>query len=345
MPRRALNSPLVWCLLSAALFGASTPVAKSLLAELGPITLAGALYLGAALGVLPFCAKGGSPERRKQPRHWLYLAGAVGFGGIVGPVLLLIGLDRTPAASAALWLNLETVATAVLAWAFFREYLGVRTWLAVLCVVAAGLLLAAPFETGTLVGAALIAMACVCWGLDNNFTALIDGYTPAQSTAVKGLVAGGVNLALGLAIESAPTLSSVGLALVVGAFAYGISIMLYISSAHQLGATRSQLVFASAPLWGVGLAWLAFAESVAWNQVVALVPMVIGIALLVRGEHAHDHRHDAITHSHSHRHDDGHHTHVHPGLPAWLRHTHEHAHEPVSHSHAHEPDLHHRHVH
>jgi len=336
---------MVWCLLAAALFGASTPLAKSLLADIGPITLAGVLYLGAALGVLPFSFRGGSPERRKQPRHFAFLAGAVVCGGIAGPVLLLMGLDRTPAASAALWLNLETVATAALAWAFFREHMGVRTGLAVVCVVAAGLLLAAPFDTGTLIGAGLIALACVCWGLDNNFTALIDGYTPAQSTAIKGVVAGSVNLAVGLVLESSPPLASVGLALGVGTLAYGISIMLYIASAHELGATRSQLLFASAPLWGAGMAWGVFSEAITAMQLVAVVPMAAGALLLLGGKHEHDHRHDAVTHTHSHRHDDGHHDHVHVGLPAWVRHTHEHAHDVVSHSHAHQPDLHHRHAH
>jgi drug/metabolite transporter (DMT)-like permease len=339
-------TPASWCLLSAALFGASTPVAKELLDSAGPFTLAGMLYLGAALGVLPFSFRGGSAERVRQPTHLKHLAGAVAFGGIAGPVLLLFGLQHARAASVSLWLNLETVATAVLAWLFFREHLGLRTWLAAACVVSAGALLAFPFDTGTVSAALLVGLACVCWGLDNNFTSLIDGITPAQSTLVKGIVAGVANLGIGIAVDGGlPTVSSFGIALGVGALSYGVSIMLYIKGSHLLGATRSQLLFATAPLWGVGLAWTAFGEPVVPVQVAAIAPMAIGAVLLLGGKHAHAHAHAAMTHTHGHRHDDGHHGHEHADLPAGARHTHEHRHEPTEHEHEHLPDLHHRHTH
>ena len=48
----------------------------------------------------------------------------------------------------------------------------------------------------------LVLLACCCWGLDNHLTALIDGLTPSQSTFWKGLVAGSVNTALGLALAT-----------------------------------------------------------------------------------------------------------------------------------------------
>jgi drug/metabolite transporter (DMT)-like permease len=343
---RRATAAVGWCLISAALFGASTPIAKALLDDLGPITLAGLLYLGAAIGVAPFSRRGGSPERRRSRTHLGYLLAAILFGGIVGPVLLLWGLTLTPAASASLWLNLETVATAGLAWLLFREHVGVRTAIAAGCVVAAGVLLAAPFDTGTLAGAGLIAAACVCWGIDNNVTALLDGYTPAQATLIKGAVAGALNLSIGIATEGVPGDGAIITAAVtVGAIAYGVSIMLYISGAQRLGATRSQLLFATAPFWGMVLAWVGFGESATTMQLLALVPMAGGVALLLGGTHEHDHTHAPLTHAHSHRHDDGHHDHVHPNLPAWLRHTHEHRHAPMTHRHAHHPDLHHRHAH
>ncbi len=338
-------APVIGCIAAAALFGASPPVAKALLRDIGPVTLAGLLYLGAALGVLPFSLRGGSPTRRRDPAHVRYLAVAILFGGVVGPVFLLWGLARAPAASVSLWLNLETVATAALAWIFFREHVGLRTGLAVAFVVAAGALLALPFDAGTLTGAALVAAACVCWGLDNNATALIDGYTPAQATAVKGLAAGAFNLALGLALEGTPPARAILPALGVGALAYGVSIMLYIGGAQQLGATRSQMIFATAPFCGVAVAWAGFGEAVTTPQLVAIAPMVAGVAMLLSGKHAHEHRHEPVVHTHSHRHDDDHHDHVHPGLPAWIRHTHEHRHGPLQHAHPHQPDLHHRHDH
>jgi drug/metabolite transporter (DMT)-like permease len=338
--------PVFWCLAAAALFGASTPASKHLLGGVGPLTLAGLLYLGAALAVLPFSFRGGSPTLRRKRKNVLMLAGAIVFGGGVGPVLLLIGLSMAPAASVALWLNLETVATAILAWAFFREHLDRRTWIAALLVVVAGVILATPEEFGTVAAALFVAAGCAAWGLDNNLTALVDGFTPAQTTLAKGIFAGGANLLLGLLLEDAGvTPGTAGIALGVGALAYGASIVLYIQGAQHLGATRSQILFSTSPFLGGIFAWIFLGEPVLGAQIAAAGVMIAALWLLLSARHDHAHAHDPVTHTHSHRHDDGHHDHVHPGLPAWIRHTHEHDHDENEHSHPHEPDLHHRHEH
>jgi len=333
-------------LLSAVLFGASTPASKWLLDSTGPLTLAGLLYLGAALATLPFARTGGTPHRRRDPVNLARLAGAVWFGGVVGPVALLIGLSSSPSASVSLWLNLETTATALLAWGLFREHLHARDWFANGLVVIAGVLLAAPEGFVAAPGALWVALGCLCWGLDNNLTAIIDGYTPEQTTLAKGLVAGSVNLGLGLWLEdSALDTSTVLVALAVGALAYGLSIVLYIRGAQQLGATRSQMLFATAPFVGVALAWLALGEPIQAVQLVAALVMCVALALILTGRHSHEHHHQAITHTHAHRHDDGHHDHSHDALPPEAWHTHEHTHDPLTHRHPHTPDLHHRHPH
>ena len=342
-----LGAPLVWCLIAAALFGVSPPAAKALLRTVDPFVLAGLLYLGAAVLVAPLSARGGgSLVRRRSPRQYGFLIGAVLAGGVAGPVLLLFALRAAQSASVSLWLNLEAVATAVLAVLFFRENLGWRTWAAAAAVVVGGALLAAPDGFAAAVPAALVAAACVCWALDNNLTALIDGLTPSQSTLIKGVVAGATNLAIGIASGAAlPELGVAAAAMLVGALGYGLSIVLYIAGAQQLGATRAQLAFATAPIAGLAVAWTALGEQILAVQLVAAALMATGVVLIATGQHAHEHAHEALVHSHSHRHDDGHHAHVHAGLPAWLRHTHEHAHDAVVHSHDHVPDLHHRHGH
>lgn len=342
-----VGAPLVWCLIAAALFGVSPPAAKALLREVDPFLLAGLLYLGAAIAVAPLSARGGgSIVRRRDTRQWGYLIGAVAAGGVAGPVLLLFALRSAQSASVSLWLNLEAAATAVLAVLFFREHLGWRTWIAAASVVGGGALLAAPDGFAAAAPAALVAAACVCWALDNNLTALIDGLTPSQSTLVKGAVAGVTNLAIGAASgASLPAPGVAAAAMLVGALGYGLSIVLYIAGAQQLGATRAQLAFATAPIAGLAVAWTALGEPIQPAQLAAAALMAVGVVLLVTGQHAHEHVHEALVHSHSHRHDDGHHAHVHPGLPAWLRHTHEHAHDAVVHTHDHVPDLHHRHGH
>lgn len=340
-------TPVLWCLAAAALFGASTPAAKVLLGEdIGPFTLAGLLYLGAGLATLPFAFKGGSSARRRDTANLRRLLGAVVFGGVLGPVALMLGLRAAPSASVALLLNLETTATALLAWALFKEHLDARTWVANGLVVISGVALAAPEDFTMAPAAGLVVLACICWGLDNNFTAVIDGYTPEQTTVVKGLVAGGVNLGLGLSLEGGlPGGRALWAALAVGALAYGASVVLYIRGAQQLGATRSQMLFATAPFLGMLAAWGALGEPVLGVQIGAAVLMAGALALLLTGHHAHDHHHPATVHTHPHRHDDGHHDHRHPDLPDEVWHTHEHEHVPITHRHEHVPDLHHRHPH
>lgn len=338
--------PVISCLVAALLFGASTPASKVLLGSVGPLTLAGLLYLGGALAVMPLSLRGGSVALRREPKQRRMLALAVLFGGGIGPVVMLLGLKAASAASVSLWLNTETVATAILAWTFFHEHLDRHTIIAITLVLAGGLLLAAPEGAAGWRAGALVALACLCWGLDNNLTALVSGFTPAQTTVVKGLGAGTVNLLLGLWLEGrAPGLATVAAALAVGAFAYGFSIMLYISGAQQLGASRSQLIFSTSPFLGVVLAWTLLREPIGIHQIVAAMAMVAGLYFLLSARHEHEHTHEAMHHTHSHRHDDGHHEHVHPGLPAWTRHTHPHEHAPVTHTHPHVPDLHHRHGH
>lgn len=336
-----------WCLLSAFLFGASTPASKALLAGVGPLTLAGLLYLGAALATLPSSLSGGAAERRRDPLNRRRLLGAIFFGGIAGPAALLYGLSLADAsaASVSLWLNLETAATAVLAWLFFQENLDRQTWAANLLVVIAGVILAAPAGFSAAPAAALVALACVCWGLDNNFTATIDGFTPAQTTFAKGLVAGTFNLLLGLSLEPTPTRAVIGGALLIGALSYGASIVLYIRGAQQLGATRSQMLFATAPFLGMAIAWIGLNEPIQASQLLAAGVMVVSLILMWTAHHEHAHAHTALAHTHPHCHNDGHHTHTHTGLPDSAWHTHLHEHEAMEHSHPHQPDLHHRHVH
>jgi drug/metabolite transporter (DMT)-like permease len=274
------------------------------------------------------------------------LAGAVLLGGLLGPVLLLFALRLTLAGSVSLLLNLEMVATAVLGVALFREHLGRAGWLGVAGVVAAGAILAGGGGWPGLLAALLVAAACACWGLDNHLTALIDGITPARSTLVKGAVAGTTNLAIGVAADPlSASAAPIAAALAVGALSYGASIALYIVSAHELGATRAQAVFAGAPFVGAALSFALLGEPIALAHAAASLLLVASVVALFRSRHAHPHVHEAIEHIHSHRHDDGHHFHEHPGLARSTRHSHAHRHERLVHAHPHWPDVHHRHGH
>lgn len=333
---------------AAALFGASTPACKRLLGELPPFQLAGLLYLGAALGTGGWLLRerGTRPAQRLDPANRARLAGAVALGGIAGPVLLLHGLRLALAGSVSLLLNLEIAATAALGAWFFREPLGARGWLAVGGIAVAGAIVSGDAGWPGLAAAALVAAACLCWGADNQLTARIDGITPARAAFWKGAVAGSVNGAIGLATSPLPTTPARAIAaLAVGALAYGVSVALFISAAQQLGATRAQAIFASAPFIGAALSFALLGEPLGRASLAAAALFAASVALLLRARHEHPHAHQRLEHVHEHRHDDGHHLHEHAGLAPSARHTHWHVHEPQAHAHPHWPDLHHRHGH
>lgn len=340
--------PVLLALISAALFGAAVPASKVLLESLTPFQLAGLLYIGSALAVAPTAlAQGGfALPRRADTRNRYRLLGAVIFGGVLGPLFLLYALRVADASSVSLWLNLELAATAVLGVALFRDHLSRIGWVGVGAALVGSVILAWGPSIVGLVPAALVLLACICWGLDNHLTALIDGITPSQSTLWKGIVAGVVNFSIGIVLAPvSASLAALAVALLVGALSYGASIALYIRSAQAIGATRAQVIFASAPFFGVALSVATLGESFTIMHAVAALVLAAGVGLLMLERHSHSHHHHAMRHKHSHRHDDGHHDHSHPGLPPETRHTHWHEHAPMNHSHPHWPDLHHRHKH
>jgi drug/metabolite transporter (DMT)-like permease len=335
-------------LVSAALFGAATPVSKVLLADIQVQVLAGLLYLGATVGVLPAAVRA-KPMRlpwQAGRRTLILLGGAILLGGIAGPLLLLLGLKNASAGSVSLWLNLEFVATVLLGHFVFRDYMTLRGWIAAAgTLVAAVLLVGAEGDPG-LRAVMFVAGACLCWGFDNHLTALIDGITPAQATLWKGAVAGVFNLVIGGVLVGG--IGSPGLvtsALIVGALAYGLSVTLYISAAQGLGAIRSQMIFSTAPFFGFLMAVGILGESFTGLQILAAVIIIASLVILFREQHHHSHRHVAFAHRHDHAHDDAHHAHAHEAAPRGVTHSHWHEHEAAEHDHGHWPDLHHRHRH
>ena len=324
------------------------------------LVLAGLLYLGAAVAVVPFCV--GQPPRADELRAgWRPLALAVLFGGALGPALLVAGLAQVPAATASLLLNLELAATVALAATVFREHLGRRLIVATALITVAGALLVIEPGVGIHPGALLIVGACACWGVDNAVTARIDQLAPQHVTFAKGAVAGTANLLLGVVMAGAWDVSARNAlaALVIGALGYGASITLWVAGARDLGAARGQVIFAAAPFIGALISWTVLAEPVSWLQLVSVPLAVIGVAVSLQTAHDHGHRHGATEHEHEHSHDDGHHDHVHSERDHSERdhserghrghvdglHTHRHEHHELAHSHPHVPDLHHRHEH
>jgi hypothetical protein len=165
--------------------------------------------------------------------------------------------------------------------------------------------------------------------------------------ALKGVVAGGANLAIGLTVAGVGATTDaldVMAALAIGAAGYGLSITLWVKGARDLGAARGQVIFSFAPFIGALIAWTVLDDPFSSIQGVAVLLAATGVAVSLRSGHDHGHHHHAVAHDHEHTHDDDHHTHSHDdGFTG--RHTHPHEHHEIVHMHVHVPDLHHRHDH
>lgn len=343
-------------LASAILFGISTPLAKLFLGSGGtgidPGLLAGLFYLGSGLGLgalhsvrrlLGRVAREAPLARKELP--WLALV--ILAGGIAAPLLAMLGIARMPASSASLLLNLEGLATMAIAWLVFRENVDTLILAGALAILAGAALLS--WRGGTVDagwGAVFITAACIAWGIDNNLTRTLSAADPVQIAMAKGLVAGPVNLGIALAKGAAlPAILPLSGALVVGFFAIGLSLVLFVLALRHLGSARTSAYFSLAPFIGAGLAVTLFGEAPPPMLLPAAALMGTGLYLHLRERHAHAHFHAEMTHAHRHGHDAHHHHRHDPEDPPGETHTHAHRHEPLRHAHAHYPDIHHRHEH
>jgi drug/metabolite transporter (DMT)-like permease len=334
-------------LASAALFGAAAPAVKPLSAALHPVLLAGLLYLGSFFGLaLVRLARSRAAEAPLARRHLRALAGAVLAGGVLAPVLLVWGLSGLAASSVSLLLAAEAVLTALLAARLFREAVASRIWLAAAAILGAGALLAWSPQLALPISPHALAVlgACLLWALDNNLTRRIALADPYAIAMWKGLAAGAVNTALGLALAPGAPQPTWLVALGVGALGYGASLVLYVLAMRHLGAARTAAHFGSAPFFGAALAVAALGEPITGSLVGAFVLTLAATWLALTERHHHAHLHDALEHEHRHMHD-AHHAHAHRGEEGPEPHSHPHRHEPMRHSHPHFPDFHHDHRH
>ncbi len=350
--RNAMKRGIAYALAAAGLFGASTPLAKRLVGDMHPLVLAGLLYLGSGLGlclvlgVRKLVAHGPLDVAWPGRPAWGWLAGAILFGGIVAPVLLMYGLTTSGAASASLLLNLEAVLTVLLAWFVFRENFDRRIAVGMACIVAGGGVLSWAPDAGFATGSLLVAAACFFWAVDNNLTRKVAASDAVVVAGLKGLVAGSVALACASwSGHSLPPVAVVTAAATVGFLGYGVSLVLFVLALRHLGAARTGAYFSVAPFFGAALAILMQHDPVTPQLIAAGLLMALGAWLHVSERHEHEHVHEATSHEHPHRHDE-HHRHTHPF--AWdgsEPHTHPHVHDAIVHRHPHFPDIHHRHPH
>lgn len=320
-----------FAVLAAVLYGISSPVSKVLLDSVPPALLAALLYLGAGIGmgVVSLVQAARRQEVREAPlgrKDLPYVIGMIVLD-IAAPVLLMFGLTLTTEANASLLNNFEIVTTSVIALLLFWEAIDRRLWFAILLIVCASIILTVEDMSSFAfsVGSIFALLACVAWGFENNCTRMLSLKDPVDIVIIKGFGADGG-------------------ALLLGFFAYGLSIYFYVLAQRTLGATRTSAFYAVAPFIGVGLSFVIFQIPVTVSFAAATGIMIAGAYFAATGGHRHRHVHTPLIHEHRHRHDDEHHTHVH-NPPVEGEHSHLHTHETMMHSHPHAPVLHHLHGH
>ena len=347
------KKPLLYVMLSGALFGISPAIAKLLVADISPVALAGLLYLGAFIGLFLFtslrkvtASKALARTTPLEKKDLPWLAGAIFTGGVVAPIALMIGLTVVSGFATSLLLNLEGVATAIIAVLVFREYAGKRLWLALLLMTLAGILLTWSPDQGAidLMGPMLIVIAMICWGIDNNLTQRISNKDPIQIAQLKGIIAGTTSLGLAVLLGmQIPLDATILYALILGSLSYGLSLVLFIKALEGLGSSRTGAFFSFGPFIGAIASILILGESITWLLLMATLLMIVGVWMLLTERHGHMHRHERTTHLHAHGFD-LHHQHAHQEQQKGS-HSHEHTHEEIVHSHVHWPDQYHIHDH
>ena len=273
----------VFCaIVAAALYALSSPVSKLLLHEVSSTMMAALLYLGAGLGLLtlrPF--RKGKGERPLAKKDLPCTVGMV-LLDIAAPICLMFGLTRTTAANASLLNNFEIVATALIALFVFKEQISKRLWESI-CLVTLSSILLTVEDVSSLsfsVGSVFVLLACVCWGFENNCTRMLSQKDPLEIVIIKGFGSGLGSLVIALVLgEHIPHVRFLLAALLLGFFAYGLSICLYIYAQRELGAAKTSTYYALAPFIGVFLSFLMLREPLTPSFIIALAVMAAGAYL------------------------------------------------------------------
>lgn len=343
------KTAVFYALLAAALFGISCPAAKLLIAKISPVLMAGFLYLGAGTGMFLvnlLRRRNFSLEAKITKKEIPYVIGMIVLD-IAAPICLLLGLSLSNPANVSLLSNFEIVATSLIAFCFFKESLGWDVVLSLILITAASMLISIEdFSSFSFsLGSLFVILACLCWGMENNCTRMLSLKDPLQVVILKGFGSGLGSLLLAFLLkECRADYFSVILTLILGFFAYGLSIFFYIKAQRDLGAARTSAYYAVAPFIGVILSFFIFQERLTLSFLTASGFMLAGVYLGVAEKHKHYHIHERQEHEHRHNHTDGHHQHFH-AEDIKGEHSHRHIHEREEHSHVHTPDLHHIHEH
>lgn len=284
----SIKTATVFAIAAAILYALSTPLSKLLLNDIKDCEtiIAGLLYLGAGFGMAGVTgirrifnkSRDEKPLTKKELPYTVAMCAL----DIAAPICLLIGLSKTSPENAALLNNFEVVATAIIAFVFFKEKISKRLWLAIGFVTLASVMLT--FEDISClkpsIGSLFVLMAATCWGLENNCTRCLSVCDPYEIIVINGVCSGVGSLVIGFIIgQKLPPLKYIVFALLIGFVAYGMSVVLYVYAQRILGAAKTSSYYATAPFAGAFLSLIIFAK---WPALIfwpALGVMIIGAYL------------------------------------------------------------------
>lgn len=292
------SKSIFFAFLAAALYALSTPVSKLLLTKISSTMMASFLYLGAGIGLwIVGFIKHQIVKIKKQSENIIYEESlskkdtpfiiAMVLLDVAAPIFLMSGLMFSNSSNVALLNNFEIVTTSLLALLVFKERISSKLWIGIILVTLASLLLS--FEDVKSIqfskGSILVLCACVCWGLENNCTKKLANKNPLQIVVIKGLCSGTVSLFIALFKgEKFCTHLFLLIALVLGFFAYGLSILFYIYAQRNLGAAKTSSYYAIAPFFSSAISLIIFKQIPSISFLIAVVIMCLGTFLVTKSE-------------------------------------------------------------
>ena len=282
------RSGSIFALATALCFGLSVPLSKLLLDEIEPWMLAGIVYLGGGLGLLPIYylrnVRSPSTDSLRQ-KDWGWLSASILAGGVTAPVLLTIGLTTTSATVGSLLLNFEGVFTALLAWTIFKERWRSQVFLGIVAITSGGIVLSYTehINVGLSWGVLAILGTCGAWAMDSNLTNKIATRDPFQIALLKSGIAGLINVAIAFSLgQTLPPLPTLLAALAVGFISSGLTYVCFVQALRQLGAAQTGAYFALSPFVGATISVLFLGEQITQVLVISAILMAIGVALCLQ---------------------------------------------------------------
>ena len=283
---------ILYALLAAVFYALNVPMSKILLEHVGTTMLAALLYLGAGIGIGLGAGVAGGIKRltakntgieRLTKKDFPFVVGMI-LLDIAAPIFLMLGLHYGTSSNASLLGNFEIVATTVIALFVFKEVVSKRLWGAIALITLSSILLS--FEGADSLhfsyGSLFVLLATTCWGFENNCTRKISSKNTYEIVVLKGIFSGLGSMLIAFATgEHLPEIKYIGLALLLGFVAYGLSIFLYIRAQNVLGAAQTSAYYAVAPFVGASLSFLFLREPLTGIYLVALAVMIAGTALVV----------------------------------------------------------------